>query len=150
MKLALLVSSLIVALAGCSKRRPMVAAPAPPPPPVQQPSVTAPRRAPAPAPQTIDRSRAEQPATPAAPRLEPLTTPEERTAHLRELESIIRRAEDNTAALKGRRGATLPDDIARVVSLIRQARAAQAANDLPSARSFATRAEVLSTDLLRR
>ena len=70
---------------------------------------------------------------------------------MREIESSIQTAEHNVATLHSRRSsARTAEDVARVQSLIRQARAAQSANDLPSARIFARRAEILSADLLSR
>lgn len=140
-----------VALAGCSKRQPVVTAPPPAPvPQVQTPPAK--RRTTPPAPPATERTRTEQqPPAPAPRTLEPLATPEERNSQLQHIETSLKAAERNVVAVQTRGLAPrVADDLARVQSLIRQARAAQAAHDLPSARSFARRAEILSADLLNR
>jgi type IV secretory pathway VirB10-like protein len=142
----LAVALIIVMVTGCAKRQPLVTAPRTQVQPPHQAPAAKKASAPRPAEPARTPTAVLTPAPP--PKLEPLISPEQREAHARELEATIRRAEENATALRVR-GSQLKD-IKVVDSLIRQARTAQAANDLPSARSFASRAEVLSTDLLRR
>ena len=143
-----------VVLAGCSKRQPVVTAPppAPVPTPTQVQTPPSKRRTTQPAAPAAERTGTEQePPAPTPRTLEALTTPEERNAQLQHIEASLKAAERNVVAVQTRGIAPrVPDDLARVQSLIRHARAAQAAHDLPSARSFAQRAEILSADLLNR
>jgi hypothetical protein len=140
---------MVVAAAGCSKKQPVVNVPPTPAPQLQTPP--APRRTTHAPPRTTERTRTER-EPPAAPQrtLEPLASPEDRAAHVKRIETSIKTAEQNLSTLQMRQPATRKEDLAHVQSLIRQARAAQTANDLPSAQSFAQRAEILSADLMAR
>ena len=139
--------ALVVVFAGCSKKQPVVKAP--PPPRVQVPP--APRRATPHPPKPAERARTErEPPAPSPRTLEALASADDRAAHVQRIQASIRTAEKNLFALQTRQPEANTEELARVQSLIRQARAAQAANDLPSAQSFAQRAEILAADLVSR
>lgn len=151
MRYAPLLVLLAFAAAGCSRRQSAVTVPARIPAPPPKPALAPKRRTPQTPPAEKARTPQEVPPSTIPPTLEALTTPQERATHLRQIESSIQTAEQNVATFHSRRSsARTAEDVARVQSLIRQARAAQSANDLPSARIFARRAEILSADLLSR
>ena len=132
---------LAVALAGCSKKQPVVIVP-------PAPQATGPRTAP---PVKRRPAPASPPATVNAPPvLEPRRTEEELAAVHRQVEASIRKAEQDLAAFLARQPSGAAQDVELVRSMLRQSRVAQSSNDLPSARSFAQRAEILAADLLKR
>ncbi|HYO81209.1 MAG TPA: hypothetical protein VES20_07405 [Bryobacteraceae bacterium] len=143
----------LVVLPSCSKRKA---------PPL---SGTATRRVPVTSPQPPRRTStpAKRPARPVQrpeqaaaaavtpPVLEALSTPQERAEQLRLIEASLDRARANVAALKARgSAATQGNEIGRLDSFVRQAESARSSQQLGTALDFARRAEVLSSDLLRR
>lgn len=144
------VVAIAVLAAGCGKRNvattpPPVVVSKPEPPPATQPAKRSRRAAAAPPAQTAVPPAAIPPA------LESMTTVEEKRDAVDRVNASISRAQANLATLRNR--PLNPEDarqVARVDSFLRQARAAQQANDLITAREYAQRAEVLSQDLLKR
>jgi hypothetical protein len=85
-----------------------------------------------------------------APALGEIVSAEDREQLLKDIEASLERAQRNIATLHSR--PPTPEQtrgISRVEAFIRQARDSQATGDLASARSLATRADLLSQDLLR-
>jgi hypothetical protein len=69
---------------------------------------------------------------------------------VREIEAALERAKNNVSMLQSRTPtAERQRGIARVETFIIQAQDARTANDLPTARGMAERADLLSQDLLR-